>query len=136
MIKLGLKSSVIPPRMCVLISDLFRKNDQYLFKARNNNLISCGQLENSKWILCCRKTSVKCGYEIFFSIFFLVFVLIDAIKHKVEMKLVFFLRDCLGEVSRKLQNKISFVSFRVIFSGGNKNFIQNKRESLFTYRNF
>ena len=30
----------------------------------------------------------------------------------------------------KLQNKTSFVSFRVMFSGGNKNFIKNKRENL------
>ena len=58
--------------------------------------------------------------------------LIDAIKHKVENKfktcfIVF--RNCLGKVSRKRTNKTSFVSFRVMFSSGNKNFNQNKREN-------
>ena len=42
--------------------------------------------------------------------------------------LFYFLRDCLGEVSRKRTNKPSFVSFRVMLSGGNKSFIQNKQK--------
>ena len=48
--------------------------------------------------------------------------LIDAIKHNVEKQFktcFIFLHDCLGEVSRKI---------RVMFSGGNKKIIQNKRE--------
>ena len=64
--------------------------------------------------------------------------LIDAIKHKHRKEIqnfFFFLRDCLREVTRLLatvQNKTSFVSFRLMSSGGFKHFIQKKRESLLT----
>ena len=53
--------------------------------------------------------------------------LIDAIKHNVEknFKLVSF----ITRLSQAYKIKTSFVSFRVMFSGGNKNFIQNKLEN-------
>ena len=59
--------------------------------------------------------------------------LIDAIKHNVEkkLKLVLFLyATVLGRVVASLQNKSSFASFRVRFSGDNKDFIQNKRKNI------
>ena len=53
--------------------------------------------------------------------------LIYLIKHNVEKKFqtgfIFYV-----SVSHKCKNKTSFVSFRVMFSGGIKNYIQNKRE--------
>ena len=60
--------------------------------------------------------------------------LIDVIKPNAERnsKLVEFLRDCLEELRAVgiARNKTSFVSFRVRLGGGNKNFIQNKRENI------
>ena len=32
------------------------------FSVHNIHLYLCWQLENTKWILCCRKTGVKCAY--------------------------------------------------------------------------
>ena len=84
--------------------------------------------------------------------------LIDAIKHNVEKDFIrqqndlkrqcfhvndlkkrfkncfIYLHDCFRPVSRNfasVHNKTSFVSFRVMFPGGIKNFIQNKREKCF-----
>ena len=58
--------------------------------------------------------------------------LIDAIKHNVVKKFktcFIFLRDFLW----KVRNKTNFASFRVMFSGGNKYFIQSKREKKITF---
>ena len=33
-----------------------------VFSVHNSHLKLCGQVKNSKWILCSRKTCVKCGY--------------------------------------------------------------------------
>ena len=54
--------------------------------------------------------------------------LIDAIKPKRRKEIKnFFLRDyCLGLGEASVQNKNSFFPFRVMFSGGNKYFIQKK----------
>ena len=54
--------------------------------------------------------------------------LIDAIKPNIEkkFKLVLF----VGEGSRRVQNKTSFVSLRVRFVGNNKNIIQKERENV------
>ena len=58
--------------------------------------------------------------------------MIDAIKHNVEKKfktcVLFFYATVKGRLVAIVQNKTSLVSFRGMFSGGNKNFIQNKRE--------
>jgi len=53
--------------------------------------------------------------------------LIDVIKNNVEKKFIFlfFLRDC-----ESLAYKINPVFFCVMFSGGNKNFFQNKQEKV------
>ena len=32
------------------------------FSVRNIHLYLCWQVEDTKWILCCRKTDVKCAY--------------------------------------------------------------------------
>ena len=53
------------------------------------------------------KPTLKIFYRIFCSMF-----LIDTKKHNIEKKLK------------------SFVSFDIRFSGGNKNFIQNKRKNI------
>ena len=52
--------------------------------------------------------------------------LINTIKHNVEKN--FYTGLFWGVES--VQNKTSLVSFRFMISGGNKNFIQNKRENL------
>ena len=56
--------------------------------------------------------------------------LIDAIQQlEKKFKTCFiYLRNCLGEMSHSVQNKTSFDSFRVLFSGGKKIFIQNRQE--------
>ena len=61
-------------------------------------------------------------YNVFLYILFNF--LIDAIKHNVGNKF----KTCFI-LFVSVQNKTSFVSFHVMFSGGNKNFTQNKRES-------
>ena len=64
--------------------------------------------------------------------------LIDAIKHTVEKKFktcfIFsqLFRGCVLHLA-SVQNKTSMVSFRAIFSGGNKNFIQKKRDFFFIW---
>ena len=77
-------------------------------------------------------------YTIFSRLFCLNF-LIEGIKPNVEKKFktcFIFLRDCLGEGSREEEyekKQFCFFSFRL--GGGNKNFIQNKRENILLITN-
>ena len=58
--------------------------------------------------------------------------LIDAIKPIIEKKSkACFFVTFLGRGVGRVQNKTSFVSIRVRFTGGNKNIIQKKRENIF-----
>ena len=59
--------------------------------------------------------------------------LIDAFKPKIENEIKTFFDFCArlfrgGELKASVQNKTSFVSFSFRFTGGNKIFIQKKRE--------
>ena len=67
-----------------------------------------------------------------FSHIFCSMFLIDAVKHNVEEKFNLFNFFTLLFGGASLQNKTSFVSFCVMFTGCNKNFIQNKQEIYVT----
>ena len=60
-------------------------------------------------------------------------ILIDSIKPNVE-KVLFFYATVLGRGVKRVQNKTSYVSFRVRFAGGNKILFKiNKKEELYFF---
>ena len=43
-------------------SEILKTRFKNRFSVHNNHLYLCGQVENTKWILCSRKMGIKCAY--------------------------------------------------------------------------
>ena len=58
--------------ICTL--EIFKTLVKTNFWVRNIHLYLCWQVEDTKWILCCRKTDVKCAYLRFliYKVYFLI----------------------------------------------------------------